>query len=136
RAWLAWRGLPDDEAAQPTAAPAAVQAAPPQKRALDPEEAAGAVGHTVTVEMTIASVGENRAAKWLYLNSGSGPQDPGNFALAIPQGTPGRRKSRGLDCPDADLVGRRVRGTGPVSEWRDKPQIIIERPEQLQLLEP
>ena len=101
---------------------------------LDARQAAAAIDETVILEMTIRSVGFSNAGNWMNLNSEVDFKNSANLTVAVKDASPERRKAMGLDGTKEDLVGRRIRVTGKISRYRDKPQIIVDEPGQLRLL--
>ncbi len=97
-------------------------------------EAAKKVGEKVTVEMEVKSVGRGKSGVY-FLNSEPNYKTDGNFTLFI--GKPGAAKFRkaGIGDPAEHFKAKRVRATGTVQLYREKPEIVIDDPKQIELVE-
>jgi len=96
------------------------------EKPLTPKEAKSKVGETVTLEGKVAEV--NKTDKVIRLNLGSKfPKQ--DFTLVI---FPGRFDA----FPDVEkLDGKTVQATGKVTEYRGQSQIILDKKEQLKVVE-
>jgi DNA/RNA endonuclease YhcR with UshA esterase domain len=90
------------------------------------------VGEKVTVEMEVKSTGKNKGV--FFLNSGEDYKSEKNFTGFI--GKDGAQKFRDakIDDPSAHFSGKRVRITGTVKLYREKPEIIIDDPKQVEIV--
>ncbi len=98
---------------------------------IGPEEAIRSVGQTVTLEMTVRSVG---GKTWMYLSSEKEYWLPKNFTVSVKNPTAERLKAMGLNPDKASNVGARIQVVGTVVRYRDAPEIVIEQTEQLKVL--
>ena len=101
-------------------------------RAITPAEAAKKVNEKVTVEMEVKSTG---GSDNYFLNSAANYRDADNFTLFIPKEAVEKFKKAKIDNPATHFKGKTVRVTGTVTLFRDKPQIKVEDPEQIKIVE-
>lgn len=120
-AWMAW--------------PLAAQEAdkPPAEKPLTPQEALNRVDQKVTVEMEVKSTGGNTAR---YLNSEADFRDPRNFAIYIPQAALLRFYQAQIPDPAQFYKGKTIRVTGTVTLNRGRPQLRVDTPQQIQVVQP
>jgi DNA/RNA endonuclease YhcR with UshA esterase domain len=104
-------------------APAVADEAP--AKPLTPAEAAKKVDEKVSVEFEVKSTGgkNNR-----YLNSKEDYKDADNFTVFIPKEALDKFKEAKIDDPAAYYKGKIVRVAGTVVRYDDKPQIRVEDP--------
>jgi len=91
---------------------------------LAPEEAIKHVGETASVEGVVVNVGHGKTGN-VYLNFGAAyPNEV--FTAVI-------KSESAAAFPEADaLKGKTVTVTGVITLYKDKPQIVLEKREQLQ----
>src|SRR5262249_40350904 len=99
---------------------------------LNPEQAAKKVNEKVTVEMEVKSTG-GRTSR--YLNSETDFKSDKNFTVFISKDALAKFKEAKIDDPATYYKGKTVRVTGKVVLYQGKPQIVMEGPEQIQLVE-
>jgi DNA/RNA endonuclease YhcR with UshA esterase domain len=109
--------LPDDTASKP----------------VTPAEAAKLIGKKVTVEMAVKSTGKSRGV--FFLNSEEDYRSAGNFTAFINATAAKRFREAKIDDPAAHFKGKTVRVTGTVKLYRDKPEIVVEDPKQVEIVE-
>ncbi len=131
QAWFALLGRPVP--AQPAPVPAATLTDDPPARPVSPTEAATMIGKQVTVEMEVKSTGKSRTA--YFLNSEKNYRDPKNFALFIDQDAAKRFQEAKIDDPSVHFEGKTVRATGTVFLFQMRPEIKIENPKQVEIVE-
>lgn len=104
-------------------APAVADEAP--TKPLTPAEAAKKVDEKVSVEFEVKSTGgkNNR-----YLNSKEDYKDADNFTVFIPKEALDKFKEAKIDDPTAYYKGKTIRVAGTVVRYDDKPQIRVEDP--------
>jgi DNA/RNA endonuclease YhcR with UshA esterase domain len=113
--------------------PAFVTAGGDDTKPLTPEAAAKKVGEKCTVEMKVLSVGQGKGV--YFLNSKEDYKDAGNFTFFInKEGVESLQKAK-IDDPVAHFKGKTVRATGMVKLYNDRPEIVVEKAEQLQIVE-
>lgn len=111
--------------------PSMAQDAP---RPINPAEAAGRVDQVVTVEMTVK--GARVVNDVCFLNSEDDFKDPKNLTLFLGSEVIAALKQAGVSSPAAYYRGKRVRIQGRVTLFRDRPQIVVDNPRQLQVVRP
>ncbi len=111
------------------AAPAAADA---PAKPLTPAEAAKKVDEKVVVEMEVKSTGgkNNR-----YLDSEENYKDDHNFTVFIPKDALDKFKEAKIDDPAVYYKGKTVRVTGAVALHENKPQIEVEDPAQIEIVD-
>ncbi|MDB5307345.1 MAG: hypothetical protein JWO38_1547 [Gemmataceae bacterium] len=114
------------------ALPAAAAWADPPADRISPAEAAKKVNEKVTVEMEVKSVGGKEAS---YPNSETDFKDAKNFTVFIPAAALEKFKKAKVEDPKMFYKGKRVRVTGTVTLYREKPQTKVEDPDQIEVLE-
>lgn len=105
----------------------------PADKPLTPQEALSKVDQRVTVEMEVKSTGGNTAR---YLNSEADFRDPKNFAVYIPQAAVLRFYQAQIPDPAQFYKGKTIRVTGMVTLNRGRPQLRVDTPQQIQVLDP
>ncbi|HEV3386421.1 MAG TPA: hypothetical protein VG097_16480 [Gemmata sp.] len=99
---------------------------------ITPAEAAKKLNEKVTVEMVVKSTGGNTAT---FLNSEEDFKSDKNFALFIPSETLDKFKKAKIDDPKTFYQGKTVHATGTVTLYKKKPEIKIEEPDQIKVIE-
>lgn len=99
---------------------------------LSPAEAAKKVNEKVTVEFEVKSTGGKTNG---YLNSEADYKDAKNFTVFIPEAALAKFKAAKIDDPREHFKGKTVRVTGTVILYQGKPQIKVEGPDQVAVVE-
>ncbi len=99
---------------------------------LTPADAAKKVDQKVTVEFQVKSTG---SATGVYLNSEESFKSDKNFTVFLPKNVVEKFKAAKVDDPAAHFKGKTVRVTGTVTLFKEKPQIKVEGPDQIKLVE-
>ena len=115
-----------------TAAPLAWSAEEPKP--LPPAEAAKKVNERVTVEMAVKAVGKNKAGDMYFLNSEEDYKSPNNFTIVLRKGALEKLRDDKID-PTEHYAGKTVRATGTVKTYMDRPEIVVENPALLSVIE-
>lgn len=103
--------------------------APVGPGAIGPREASKKMGERLTVEFEIASTGQSRDKGRIFLNSMGDYRDPANFTIVIQaQAFEESWKTVGLETYRKELVGKKIRATGVISEFQGKAQMEIDDP--------
>jgi DNA/RNA endonuclease YhcR with UshA esterase domain len=102
-------------------------------KAISPEEAAKKVNEKCTVEMLVRSVGKGKDV--FFLNSREDYKDKENFTVFINKEGVESLKQAKIDDPVAHFKGKTVRVTGTVVLYQERPEIILEKAEQIQIVE-
>lgn len=103
--------------------------------AIDAAEAADHLGEECVVEMVV------RAARLLedkhicFLNARQERRDAGNFTVVIFRRGLERFREADVEDPAAHFLDRTIRVRGVVAEHKGQPQIVVEEPEQIELVE-
>ena len=95
---------------------------------LTPAEAAKKLNEKVTVEMEVKSTGGKTSC---YLNSEADFKGAANFTVFIPEAALAKFKEAKIDDPREFYKGKVIRVTGTVTAFKDKPQIKVEKPDQI-----
>jgi DNA/RNA endonuclease YhcR with UshA esterase domain len=107
-------------------------AAEPQTTPISPAEAAKKVNEKVTVEMEVKSTGGKDNC---FLNSEVDFKDGKNFTVFIPKETVEKFKKDKIDNPAAHFKGKIIHVTGTVILYKDRPEIKVEQPEQIKIVD-
>jgi len=99
---------------------------------LSPADAAKKVDQKITVEFVVKSTGGKAA---VYLNSEEDFKSDKNFTVFLPAKAVEKFKAAKVDDPAAHFKGKTVRVTGTVTLFKEKPQIKVEGPDQITLVE-
>lgn len=95
---------------------------------LTPAEAAKKIDQKVTVELVVKSVGGKTS---VYLNSEDDFKSDKNFTVFVPAKAVEKFKAAKVDDVGAHFKGKTVRVTGTVTQFKDRPQIKVEGPDQI-----
>ncbi|MEO0965776.1 MAG: hypothetical protein AAFY08_11705 [Planctomycetota bacterium] len=96
------------------------------------DEAAGHYSRTITVQGEVVGTGRSPSGQPVYLNFQ--PYEPGSNAFHIAIFEEGFVNAPDGD-PEAYYEGKTVRVTGEVSQYRDAPQIKVEGPGMIEVVE-
>ncbi|MFO0797887.1 MAG: hypothetical protein U0804_10435 [Gemmataceae bacterium] len=99
---------------------------------LTPADAAKKVDQKVTVEFLVKSTGGKTA---VYLNSEEDFKSDKNFTVFLPAKAVEKFKAAKVDDPAAHFKGKTVRVTGTVTLFKEKPQIKVDGPDQVKVVE-
>jgi DNA/RNA endonuclease YhcR with UshA esterase domain len=99
---------------------------------LTPADAAKKVDQKVTVEFEVKSTGGKTA---VYLNSEADFKSDKNFTVFLPAKAVEKFKAAKVDDPAVHFKGKTVRVTGTVTLFKEKPQIKVDGPDQIKLVE-
>jgi DNA/RNA endonuclease YhcR with UshA esterase domain len=116
------------------AARAAQEAAVADAPAIAPDEAAAHVGEECVVTMRVASSRHLADAGRCYLNSQKDFRDAGNLTVVIfRRGLESFAEAK-IDDPAEHFRGKTIRVRGTVALYKEKPQIEVESPDQIELV--
>ncbi len=96
-------------------------------------EAAKMVNEKVTVEMVVQSVGKSDEVA--FLNSEADYKSAGNFTVFLSKGAVEKFKTAKVDDLSARFKGKTIQVTGTVILYRERPEIKVENPEQIKIVE-
>jgi DNA/RNA endonuclease YhcR with UshA esterase domain len=104
----------------------------PPAKPVTPAEAAKKVNEKVTVEFEVKSTGGKGVC---FLNSEADFKDAKNFTVFIPEEVVEKFKKAKVEDPRAHFKGKTVRVTGTVTLYREKPQIKVDDPDQVKVVD-
>jgi DNA/RNA endonuclease YhcR with UshA esterase domain len=104
-----------------------------EAKPITPAEAAKLVDKKVTVEMEVKSAGKSEGV--FFLNSEEDYRSKTNFTAFINQEGAKKFKEAKIDDPSAHFKGKTVRVTGTVKLYRERPEIVVEDPDQVKVVE-
>jgi DNA/RNA endonuclease YhcR with UshA esterase domain len=97
-----------------------------------PAEARANVNKVVVVEYTVLSAGFLDDKLICFLNSERENRDDKNFtAFVTPKGMRAFSNERKIENPAASFIDKKIRVTGKVELHKSKPEIRVERPDQI-----
>ena len=118
-----------------TILPSAPQVPPTVSGVLTPTEAAKKVNKNITLEMAVKATGKARDKSRVFLNS-AGLRAPGNFTVVLDmRKVADGLKAIGVTDPATFYQGKTVRVTGTVSEYQQRPQIVVEDAGQISVVD-
>lgn len=95
------------------------------------DEAAEYVGVEVLVELTVKSSRLLESGKFCFLNSEASHTDRDNFTVAIRGDALEKFAKQGIAAPEEHYLKKQIRVRGKVALYKDKPQIVVDKPEQI-----
>lgn len=98
-----------------------------------PAEAAKLVDKKVTIEMAVKSAGKGKGV--FFLNSEEDYKSEKNFTIFINEDVTKKFKDAKIEDPGAEFKGKIIRVTGTVKLYREKPEIVIDDPKQIDVVE-
>jgi len=99
-------------------------------------DAAGAhVGQEVCVEMVVLAARALPDKDMCFLNSRRDHRDAETFTVVIFKRGLERLREAGIENPAMHFLDRTIRVRGTVETHRDKPQIVVEDPAQIELVD-
>jgi alkaline phosphatase D len=99
---------------------------------LTPEEVAKHVDKRVTIEMRVHATGAGGSL--LFLNSAADFRSEENFTVVLDKDAQAKLKEAGIEAPRAHYEDRPIRVTGVLSLFRERPQIVVSDPAQIEIL--
>ncbi|MBN9522429.1 hypothetical protein J0H58_28570 [bacterium] len=99
---------------------------------LTPADAAKKIDQKVTVELVVKSTGGKTA---VYLNSEDDFKSDKNFTIFVPAKAVEKFKDAKIDDVAKHFKGKTVHVTGTVTLFKDRPQIKVEGPDQIKVVE-
>jgi serine/threonine protein kinase len=139
-AWLVKRPAHHTDTQAPTPpVPVAVQQKqlPPPSSPIRPDQAASYVDRRVTLEMTVLNVGKATTSDLYFLNSKANFRAADNFSVTFAKPVLDQMAPKGitnLDQLKRAFENKTVRVTGNVTLYQNKPQIVIESADQIQVV--
>jgi DNA/RNA endonuclease YhcR with UshA esterase domain len=108
------------------------QTAPAAGPLVNPAQAAKLLDKRVTLQVEIKSTGGNTAC---FLNSAADFRDAGNFTIYLPAEVLEKFKQAKIEKPEVYYKGKTVQVTGTVTLYKEKPQIRVDDPAQIKVVE-
>jgi DNA/RNA endonuclease YhcR with UshA esterase domain len=102
---------------------------------ITPEEAARRVGKTCTVELDIKSTGKSKSGKVFFLNSSESFRNKDNVTIMLGEKAVKAYQEQKVEDLAAHFKGKTIRVTGEVKLYRDQPEIIVNDPKQVVIVE-
>jgi len=99
---------------------------------VNPAQAARLLDKRVTLQMDVKSTGGTSNC---YLNSAANYQDAANFAVFIPEDALEKFKLARIEKPKEFYKGKMIQVTGTVTLYKEKPQIRVDDPAQIKVVE-
>lgn len=93
------------------------------------------VGKRARVELVVESSRLMADRRTCFLNSKKNHRDAGNFTVVIFREGLGRFAEAGIDDPAEHFSGRTIRVRGLVAERDGRAQIVVETPDQIEVVE-
>lgn len=100
---------------------------------LTPAEAAKKVNEKCTVQLEVKSAGKGNGV--YFLNSKDNIRDDDNFTVFINKDGTTKLAEKGIKEPADHYKGKTVQVTGTVTLYREKPQIVVDNPDQITIVE-
>ncbi len=88
----------------------------------------------VTVEMKVQSTGASGGAKLVFLNSEENYRNDGNFTVVLNEEAQTKFKKEDTKALRSLFDGQRIRVTGTLTLYRERPQIMVSDPGQIEVL--
>jgi DNA/RNA endonuclease YhcR with UshA esterase domain len=104
-----------------------------EPKVVTPDAAARLVNQQVTVEMAVKSAVTRDGV--CFLNSHENFRDAANFTIFIGRELVTKFKDAKIEDPAAHFKGKVVRVKGKVTQYREKPQISLTKPEEITIVE-
>lgn len=102
---------------------------------LTPEEAAKHVNEKCTVALEVKSTGATRDKSMIFLNSAAKFRDAKNFTVVIDRKAIAKFQQAKIEDPAAHFKGKTIRVTGTVTLFREHPEIKVDDPKQISVVE-
>src|SRR5262249_50858585 len=100
-----------------------------------PQEAASRVNERVTVEMLVKAAKNCPHCSQVFLDSEEDHHDPNNLAVAVTESGKVRFKEMRIDDPALHLKGKTIRVTWVMKLKENRPQIEVDDPWQIEVVE-
>jgi DNA/RNA endonuclease YhcR with UshA esterase domain len=102
---------------------------------LSAPEARTRINEQVTVEMFVKAAKNCQRCSLMFLDSEEDHHDSKNFAVAVTESGKGRFKEAKVDDPAGHFKGKTIRVTGLVTMKDNQPQIEVDDPRQIEVVE-
>jgi DNA/RNA endonuclease YhcR with UshA esterase domain len=101
---------------------------------ISPAEAAKNVDRKCTVELEVKSTGKSGNRR-VFLNSEANYRDAKNFTVLLNRDVLTKFKKAKVEDPAAHFKGKTIRVTGTVKLYNNKPEIVVDDPAQITVVE-
>jgi DNA/RNA endonuclease YhcR with UshA esterase domain len=102
---------------------------------LSPLEAAHRVNEQITVQMLVKAAKNCQHCSQIFLDSEEDHHDPNNMAVAVTKTGKPRFNDMGIHDPAGHFKGKLIRVTGVVTLKQNQPQIAVDDPRQIEVVE-
>src|SRR6516164_3764902 len=102
---------------------------------LSAPEARTRINEQVTVEMPVKAAKNCQRCSLMFLDSEEDHHDPKNFAVAVTEAGKGKFREAKIDDPAGHFKGKTVRVTGVVTVKDKQPQIEVDDPNQIAVVQ-
>jgi DNA/RNA endonuclease YhcR with UshA esterase domain len=102
---------------------------------ISPADVGKHVNRKCIVEMQIKSIGKSNDGKLMFLNSEDSYRDAGNFGIVIDAGVSEKFKEAKISDLRSHFTNKRVRVTGTITLYKERPQIRLDEINQIQLVD-
>ncbi len=100
-----------------------------------PADVSKYVNQKCIVEMEIKSVGKSNDGKLIFLNSEESFKDKANFGVVVDGSAQEKLKDAKITDPGTHFLKTKVRVTGTITLYKERPQLRLEGAEQIQIVE-
>ena len=131
-------GAPPADTAAPTGGAADAdggETAVAEATVVDASTAADHVGEECVVEMVVRAARLLEDKQMCFLNTREDRREADNFTVVIFRGGLARFREADIENPADHFRDRTIRVRGVVAEHKGQPQIVVEDPEQIELVE-
>ena len=98
------------------------------------EDIAQHVGEQVAVEMVVQSSRMLESGKFCFLNSKKSYTDKDNFTVSIRGAALREFAAKEIEDPAEYYLKKKIRVRGKVTLYKEKPQIVVDSPEQIVMI--
>jgi DNA/RNA endonuclease YhcR with UshA esterase domain len=102
---------------------------------LSPLEAASRINEQVTVEMPVKAAKNCPHCSQIFLDSEEDHHHPNNLAVAVTETGKARFQEVRIDDPAGHFKGQTIRVSGVVTLKDNRPQIEVDDPRQIEIVE-
>jgi DNA/RNA endonuclease YhcR with UshA esterase domain len=102
---------------------------------LSPQDAVKRINEQVTVEMLVKAAKNCAHCSQIFLDSEGDHHDPKNLAVAVTAAAAARFKGVRIDDPALHFKGKTIRAQGLVTLKENRPQIEVEDPSQIEVVD-
>lgn len=98
------------------------------------ELAKGKPNALITIEMKVLATGASGGAALVFLNSEADRDSEANFTVVLDKAAQKLFEQAGVALPRKHFEGKQIRVTGTLTLFRERPQIIVSDPKQIEVL--